>query len=270
MFERLRHRVFQVLEEPASGDYVGRFVQGFLITIICVNVGAMMLASVKDLAAAYAPWFEAIEVFSVIVFSVEYVLRLWAITLRPRFCRPVLGRLRYSVTPLALVDLVAVLPFYLPMLLPVNLLSIRVLRLMRLVRLLKIGRYSESLQTLGWVLRERKGELVAALMTLLVLLVVTASLMFQVEHEAQPEVFSSVFTAMWWSVATLTTVGYGDAYPITPLGKVLGGAIAILGIGLFALPAGILGSGFVERLNQKKQRRLCPHCGKDFDELPAK
>jgi len=270
MLERLRHRIFQVLEEPASGDYVGRFVQGFLITIICVNVGAMMLSTVEGVAKAYAPWFRAIEIFSVIVFSVEYILRLWVITQRPRFCRPILGRLRYCVTPLALVDLAAVLPFYLPMLLPVNLLFIRVLRLMRLVRLLKIGRYSESLQTLGWVLRERKGELVAALMILLVLLVVTSSLMYQVEHETQPQVFSSVFAAMWWSVSTLTTVGYGDAYPITPLGKVLGGAIAIMGIGLFALPAGILGSGFIERLNQKKRRRLCPHCGKDPDEPPAK
>jgi len=270
MLERLRHRVFQVLEEPASSDYVGRFVQGFLITIICVNVAAMMLSTVAGVAEAYAPWFWAIEVFSVIVFSAEYVLRLWVITRRPRFQRPVLGRLRYGVTPLALVDLAAVLPFYLPMLLPMNLLFIRVLRLMRLVRLLKIGRYSESLQTLGWVLRERKGELVAALMILLVLLVVTSSLMYQVEHEKQPEVFSNVFAAMWWSVATLTTVGYGDAYPITPLGKVLGGAIAILGIGLFALPAGILGSGFVERMNRKKGQRLCPHCGRNLDESPAK
>jgi voltage-gated potassium channel len=270
VLERLRHRVYQILEEPSRSDYVGRSAQGFLLTVICVNVVAMMLGSVADLAAAYKSWFDAIEFFSVIVFTVEYVLRLWVITRSPRFHRPILGRLRYAVTPLALVDLVAVLPFYLPMLLPVNLLFIRVLRLMRLMRLLKIGRYSESLQTLGWVLRERKGELAAALMLLLVLLVITSSLMFQVEHDAQPEAFPSVFAAMWWSVSTLTTVGYGDVYPVTALGKFLGGAIAILGIGLFALPAGILGSGFVEKLGQRKRQRLCPHCGKDIDEPAAK
>jgi len=270
MLDRLRHRVYQILEEPSQSDYVGRSVQGFLLTVICVNVGAMMLGSVADLAAAYAFWFDAIEISSVIVFTVEYVLRLWAITRSPRFHRPILGRLRYAVTPLALVDLVAVLPFYLPMLLPVNLLFIRALRVMRLMRLLKIGRYSESLQTLGWVLRERKGELAAALVVLLVLLVVTSSLMFQVEHDTQPEAFPSVFAAMWWSVSTLTTVGYGDVYPVTALGKVLGGAIAILGIGLFALPAGILGSGFVEKLGQRKNQRRCPHCGKNIDEPAAK
>lgn len=269
MLDRLQRRVFQILEEPLPGDSVSRIVQGLLVTIICVNVAAMMLSSVQSLAAAYAPWFWAIEVFSVVVFSVEYILRLWAVTQGSRFGRPVLGRLRYAATPLALVDLVAVLPFYLPMLLPVNLLFIRVLRLLRLARLLKIGRYSESLRTVGWVLSERKGELVAALMVLLVLLVLTSSLMYQVEHEAQPQVFASVFDAMWWAAATLTTVGYGDVYPITPLGKVLGGAVAILGIGLFALPAGILGSGFVERLRRKNGNRLCPHCGKDLDE-PAR
>jgi voltage-gated potassium channel len=270
MFERLRHRVYQILEDPPRSDYVGRSVQGFLLTVICVNVAAMMLGSVADFAAAYVFWFDAIELFSVIVFTVEYVLRLWVITLLPRFHRPILGRLRYTVTPLALVDLAAVLPFYLPMVLPVNLLFIRVLRLMRLMRLLKIGRYSESLQALGWVLRERKGELAAALMVLVVLLVITSSLMFQVEHDAQPEAFPSVFAAMWWSVSTLTTVGYGDVYPVTTLGKVLGGAIAILGIGLFALPAGILGSGFVENLGRRKRQRLCPHCGKNIDEPVAK
>jgi len=268
MIGRFRRRLFQILVDPAPGDGAGRFVQSALVTIILLNVAAMMVQSVAGLAAAYGPWFDAIEVVSVAVFSVEYLLRLWVATESPLYARPVLGRLRYVVTPLALVDLAAVLPFYLPMLLPVNLLFIRVLRLLRLMRLLKIGRYSQSLQTLGWVLRERRGELVASLLVLAVLLVLTSSLMYQVEHDAQPAVFPNVFAAMWWAVSTLTTVGYGDTYPITPFGKLLGGVVAILGIGLFALPAGILGSGFIEKLAHRGDERRCPHCGKDPGEPP--
>jgi voltage-gated potassium channel len=265
MIGRLRHRVFQVLEAPAADDRLGHAAQLGLIALIILNVIAVMIDSVEDLAAAWGRQLRAFEVFSVAVFTVEYLLRLWVVTGHARFQRPVWGRVRYVLTPLALVDLTAILPFYLPMLIPTHLLFIRVLRLLRLMRLLKIGRYSHSLRLLLSVLRDRRGELVATFVILAILVVLASGLMYMVEHDAQPQSFSSMPATMWWAVATVTTIGYGDMYPITPLGKVLAGAIAVLGIGLFALPAGILGSGFVEKYYENRRSRRCPHCGKELE-----
>jgi voltage-gated potassium channel len=266
MYDRLRQRVFQVLEDPTSAGIVSRTVQMFLIVIITLNVVAVILQTVESLGVPYKAWFSRFEVFSVIVFTIEYLLRLWVAPLGPRYAGAILGRIRYAITPLALVDLLAIVPFYLPRLIPLDLRFIRALRLMRLVRFMKIGRYSESVRTVGAVLWERKEQLAAALLVLAVLLILTSSLMFYVEHDAQPQAFSSIPASMWWAVSTLTTVGYGDIYPVTTLGRVLGSVIAVLGIGLFALPAGILGSGFVERLGgQRKAPRKCPHCGKEIE-----
>jgi len=132
-----------------------------------------------------------------------------------------------------------------------------------------MGRYSEALKTFGIVLKRRKEELLMAVFSVLILLVIASSLMYFVENEAQPEAFSSIPVAMWWGVVTLTTVGYGDVYPITAAGKLLGAIMALLGIGMFALPAGILASGFAEEIQRRqKKRRICPHCGKDIDEPP--
>jgi voltage-gated potassium channel len=265
MYDRLRQGVFRVLEDSASAGVVSRIVQAFLILLITLNVVAVILQTVQSMEAGYKALFAGFEEFSVIVFTVEYLLRLWVAPLGPRYAGAVVGRIRYAVTPLSLVDLCAIVPFYLPMLIPLDLRFVRALRLFRLVRFMKIGRYSESMRTVASVLWEKKEQLAAALLVLAVLLILASSLMFYVEHDAQPQAFSSIPAAMWWAVATLTTVGYGDIYPMTTLGRVLGSVIAVLGIGLFALPAGILGSGFVERLGQRKAPRKCPHCGKEIE-----
>ncbi len=227
---------------------------------------AVILETVQSLYREYAFAFTTFEAASVGVFTVEYILRLWSCTTEERFRRPVAGRLRFAATPLAVVDLLAILPFYLPMFLPLDLRFIRAIRLFRLFRLFKLGRYSESLRLLGVVLRARKEELLMTVFTLSILLIVSSSLMYFVENEAQPQVFSSIPEAMWWGIVTLTTVGYGDVYPVTPLGKFLGAVIALLGIGMFALPAGILGSGFIEEIQRKRERRrICPYCGREIE-----
>jgi voltage-gated potassium channel len=147
---------------------------------------------------------------------------------------------------------------------------VRVLRLFRLLRLLKIGRYSESLRTLGGVLKSKKEDLAVSFFALLILLVLISSLLFLFEHDVQPENFPSIPSAMWWGVVTLTTVGYGDVYPVTYAGKILGAFAAVLGIGMFALPAGIVASGFAEALQKRRKvKRFCPHCGEDLDESPV-
>jgi len=257
----------QVLFEIMEGDdrVLARFVDVFLLVLILLNVVVVLLETVPDLNERYGDLFFEFEVLSVVVFTLEYVLRLWVCTQRPEFVGTLRGRLRYAITPLALVDLAAILPFYLPLLFPFDARMLRLIRLVRLLRLLKVIRYSESLRIFTGVYRMKKSELSMVFLVILFLLVFASAVIYHVENEAQPEAFSSIPAAMWWGVATLTTVGYGDIYPITPLGKFFGALIALLGIGLFALPAGILGAGFVGALRRKASSKFyCPHCGEEI------
>ena len=172
---------------------------------------------------------------------------------------------------MAVVDLLAILPFYLPVL-GVDLRFVRALRLFRLFRMLKMARYSSSLQTLVSVLRSRKQQLVIALTFSLIMLLFASSVVYYVEHETQPHKFSSIPHAMWWGVCTLSTVGYGDIHPITPVGKAFGGIIAFIGIGLFALPAGILAGGFAEwaeKHGDEASTVTCPNCGEQISTVDS-
>ncbi len=233
-----------------------------IFVLIVLNVLAVILETVESLFVQYETFFRIFEVFSVIVFSVEYVYRLWTCIEEKRFKNPFLGRIRYSFTFLAIIDLLAILPFYFPMIFPVDLRFIRALRLFRLIRLLKIGRYSKSLITLQHVIKSKKEELLITVFAGGVLLILTSSLMYYIEHTVQPEAFSSIPASLWWGVITLTTVGYGDVYPVTSIGRILAAFMAFIGIGLFALPAGIVASGFTEVI--KKNKNKCPHCGEDI------
>jgi voltage-gated potassium channel len=195
--------------------------------LIVLNVVALMLESDKGIDAAYHPWFVAFEAASLLAFGVEYALRLWACTADPRYARPVVGRLRFALRPLQLIDLLALLPavlFFLPGV--PDLRFVRAVRLLRILRVLKLGRYSDAVALLGRVLSQRRAELAVTGLVLVVLLVVAASALHFAEADAQPEKFGSIPDSLWWAVITLTTIGYGDVYPVTPLGKVFGGLIA--------------------------------------------
>ncbi|MDD4254140.1 MAG: ion transporter [Methanofollis sp.] len=262
----LRDRVYNILESTPAGGIAGSVFGFFIAALILFNVAAVILATDEPLYLAFQPAFDLFEVFSVAVFSVEYLLRLWTAPCNPAF-RGIGGRARFVATPMAVIDLLAVLPFYLPMVLPLDLRVMRMLRILRIFRLLKLYRYSDALKTLGRVLSAEREALIVVGFVLVILLVITSTLMYFVEHDAQPDAFSSIPMAMWWAVATLTTVGYGDVYPITLLGRFLGGCIAILGIGMFALPAGILASAFGDEIrNRHRKKQVCPHCGKCIDE----
>lgn len=171
------------------------------------------------------------------------------------------GRLRWALRPLSLVDLVGIVPFV-ATLGTADLRTLRALRLLRLVLLLKLGRYLAALTALQRVVYAKRAELVMSSALTSVLLMVASSIMYFAEYEAQPDKFSSIPASMWWAVSTLTTVGYGDVYPVTVLGRVAGGCLALLGIGLFALPTAILGSGLVEAVQSARPAAGCPHCGK--------
>jgi len=234
----------------------------FIFTLIILNVLAVILETVNSLSSRYSGYFRTFEVFSVAVFSVEYILRVWYCTSMEKYSRPLTGRLSYMASPLAVVDLLAILPFYLPMFIKLDLRFLRAIRLFRIFRLLKISRYTDSLAVLVRVVKSKKEELFITAFFGIVMIIIASCLMYLTENEAQPGVFSSIPATMWWCIATLTTVGYGDIYPITPLGKTLGSFIAFLGIGLFALPTGILGAGFVEEIRKDEKEITCPYCGK--------
>jgi voltage-gated potassium channel len=266
LLERFRCRTHEILEKASAGDRGSRAFDLFIMALIVLNVVMVIVETVTWIEERYALVLFWAEVGSVVVFSIEYLLRVWSITVDPAYRRPILGRLAFALTALALVDLIAILPFYLPMLVTIDLRFVRAIRLFRLFRLFKMGRYVKSLQLLGAIIREKKEELYIVVFVLVIMLVLTSSMMYYVEHEAQPEAFSSIPASMWWGVVTLTTVGYGDMFPITPLGKLLGVVIAVLGIGMFALPAGILSSGFVEAIEKDRNaHRICPHCGEEID-----
>jgi voltage-gated potassium channel len=265
-YRRLKIRTYEILEKAEPDDTVSRAVDGLIIALILLNLTAIILETVGELHLRYGDWFEAFELFSVALFTVEYLFRLWSCTAAPDYTGPIAGRWRFARTPMAIIDLLAFLPFYLT-LGGLDLRFLRILRIFRIFRVAKLFRYLEALQTLGRVLRAKKEELVVVLLILVVLLLFSSTLIYYAEHEAQPELFSSIPAAMWWGIATLTTVGYGDIYPVTPLGRLLAAFITVLGIGMFALPTGIVGSGFVEEIQKRKGgKRTCPHCGKDSEE----
>lgn len=266
-----RERLWDLLEVRRDGSdrrIVLDWYDILLSTLIVLNIMAVILESVKGISDAYETLFLTFEMFSVALFTMEYIARIWACTADHRYSHPLFGRLKYAGTFMALVDLAAFLPFYIPAVLPVDLRFMRVLRLFRLLRVLKLGRYSTSLALLGRVLKAKAADLFAAIFGLLVILVLASSVMYFVEREAQPALFSSIPAAMWWAVATLTTIGYGDIYPVTELGRFVGSLIAVLGIGVFALPAGILASGFYEARQPSpgaKKSAVCPHCGEPLE-----
>ncbi len=262
-----RESIWKILEVATPGDLPSHIFDVFIVVLISLNVVAVIIGTVESLQSLWGRFLHAFEIFSIVVFTLEYIARVWSCTADPRFSGSIKGRLKFVRQPMAVVDLVAFLPFYLPFV-GLDLRFVRALRLFRLVRLAKAGRYYSSLSLIGDTLRSSKEELILAFVILFVLLIISSAGIYYCENGAQPERFSSIPSAFWWSVVTLTTVGYGDIYPVTPVGKFFASIIAILGIGMFALPTGILGAGFVEEMRKRRSARSarrCPHCGKELN-----
>ena len=236
---------------------VGLVFQLGMSLLIVLNAVAVLLETVEAIRAPYARAFRIFEYFSVMVFTVEYLARVWVANLDQRYPHPIFGRIRYMFTPLALVDFLAILPFFLSL----AGFDLRMLRMLRLLRLLKLTRYSRALSKIGGAIRASKEELILTLIVMGILLLISSTLIYFAEHEAQPEAFSSIPASLWWAVVTLTTIGYGDVYPITVAGKIVAGVSAIIGIGMFALPGGIIASELIAK-TKMKDPASCPHCGK--------
>jgi voltage-gated potassium channel len=246
---------------------LGLIVNWFILILILLSTLAVILESISGISKTFNIHFRVFNTITIVIFSIEYLLRLWSSPVDKKYSGR-FGRIKYALSFMAIVDLLAILPFYLPLIVPIDLRFIRTLRMMRLFRLVKLVRYSNAIQDYIQVINRRKEHLIIIISTILVFLVLISGVMFIVEHEAQPLKFKDIPETMWWAVCTMTTVGYGDIYPITTLGKLLSGIISILGIGLFAIPAGILSSGFVEVLQERRKKNIekCPHCGKRIDD----
>lgn len=246
-----RLRLYLILEAGKKGDHLSQIFDGSMVLLILANVTAFSLATVTEIYDRYGSQLETFNVVSVVIFTVEYFLRIWvSADHKPAAVNgPTKARLRFLISPYMIIDLLAILPFYVALLAPLDL---RVLRVFRLIRFLKLARYSPALSSLWGTLVAERRALLGAFIIMMGLLMLCSSLIYFVEGAAQPEVFGSVPQAMWWGLATLTTVGYGDVVPITALGRLIGGVVMILGLGLFALPIGIIATGWSQEIHRRE------------------
>ena len=241
----------------SKSEFLVRSIIGVLIVLSVIAV----ILDTEPMFDRYHQTFRIIEYTAAIVFTIEYLLKLWCCVELPAYGKDrVLGRLKYSFSFFAIVDLLAIVPFFLVESGLEVFLSFRALMLLRIVRILKFGQYSKSMGLILRVLRLKRKDIAMSLFIVTVLLVISSSIMYFVEHEAQPEAFMSIPRAMWWGVATLLTIGYGDVYPITAAGKICASVISMLGISIVAIPPGIIVSGFIEELH-RKEKHHCQNCG---------
>jgi voltage-gated potassium channel len=253
MYQQLKNLAFAALEgdDSKASTRLYRVTNGIIVSLILLSVVTLTLETVKSLHDPFLPLFIAVELISVFVFTIEYIARIWIAPMHPsgKYDHPVWGRFKYALSPMAIIDLAAILPFYLIFFFPF--VDLRFLRLIRMLRMLKIMRYSPALNLIGQAFRAEKRSWTAAGIVIVVLVFFAATGMWIIEHSAQPDEFSSIPASMWWAVVTLTTVGYGDIVPITPLGKVFGSVITVMGIIMFTLPAAIFASGFLRELKRQ-------------------
>ena len=248
----MRTRIYNILEMTDPQDFLSRAFSLFIVTLISLNVLCIVLESIPELDLLYRTQFFAIEIVSTVIFALEYSLRLWScVESETEKKAPLKSRIKYALSPLAIVDLLAFLPSILQVIFPG--IDLRFLRVLRLLRVFKLTRYFTSFELLLNVLHEERKNLAGIFFVLLVILTLAASALYLVERDMQPDKFGSIPQAMWWAIAALTTVGYGDVYPLSPAGKVLGSLVTIVGIGMVALPSGILASAFSEQMRRKRE-----------------
>jgi voltage-gated potassium channel len=246
----LRRRVYLLLEQGPVGDRMSLWVDRGLVALILTNLLAVVLESVPSLAAQYASAFGVIEVVSLIVFTIEYLLRLWVAAehLPHRHLNPTRARLKYVLSPAGLVDLIAVLPFWLAPLLPADL---RVLQVFRIVRFFKFARYSPAMRSLLDVLYRERRALFGCLVIALGIALVAATLMHLAEGHVQPDRLGTIPDALWWAIVTVGTIGYGDVVPVTALGKLIATGTIFFGLIVVALPVGIIATSFAEQVHRR-------------------
>lgn len=251
MSEEKRRRLFCIIQIGSTGDWPSRLFDFATLTAILTNLFIAVFETF-DASAPYAGIMEALELVTVLFFTVEYALRL---TTADYLYPELPGRraaLRYVTSFSGLIDLLSFLPYYLPVFFPAGVVAFRMFRVVRIFRLFRINAYYDALNVIADVVKSKRDQLLSSVFIILVLMLASSLCMYSLEHEVQPEVFQNAFSGFWWAVSTLLTVGYGDIYPITPVGRLFGIAITFLGVGMVAIPTGILSAGFVEQYTRLK------------------
>lgn len=272
MYGVTKKKVHGLLHPEIVGDkHWDKIINIFIIVLIILNVIAVILETVKPLQEKYSDFFYYFDLVSVIIFTIEYVLRVWSSNHEEKYKHSFWGRLKYMISPGALIDLLAILPFFLHVFFGfgIDLRELRMLRLLRVLRLFRLTAYTQSAQMIANVFRKRARELAIGFVLVFFLIIISSCILYFAEHE-HPENkyrFSSIPATLWWAVVTLTTTGYGDMTPLTTVGKVMAGLIMLTGVAFFAIPAGILSAGFMEefRKNRVKKTHRCPSCGEPIE-----
>lgn len=267
MYHATKKKVHVLLHPELGESKWDKILNGFIIVLIILNVIVVVLETVHTIYEQYQQFFYYFDLISVIIFSIEYVLRVWSCNHDPKYSHNIYGRIRYIFSVDALIDLLAILPFYVHVVVGLDLRVLRILRLLRFLRLFRLTAYMKSAQMIRNVFVKRANELKLSFVLFLFLLLIASCIMYFTEHLAQPKVFSSIPATVWWAIVTLTSVGYGDMVPVTVVGKIMTAIIMLAGVGIFALPAGIITAGFLEEMQKMKDKRIekCPHCGHVID-----
>jgi len=251
--KRQKH-IFEIIEVGNDIDYPSRIYDYVNALSIILNITASIMYTFSEIRAAWGAQLLLVEQVTVAFFLVDYCLRVWtARFLYPEFSE-ITARKKYVFSFMGIVDLLSFLPYYLPIFFPSGAAVFRMVRIVRIFRLFKINAYYDSLNVISEVIAGKRQQLLSSVFIILILMVASSLCMYSLEHEAQPEVFTNAFSGIWWAASTLLTVGYGDIYPITTVGKILGIVITFLGVGMVAIPTGIISAGFVEQYSNIKKR----------------
>lgn len=253
-WDNRKKRVFEIIEVGTDYDFISRAYDYTNACSIILNLLASVLYTYEGIRAEYGFWLILIEELTVGFFAVDYILRIWtAKYLHPKDSElHAIGRYVFSFT--GLVDILSFLPYYLPIFFPTGTVAFRMIRIARIFRLFRINAYYDSLHVITEVINGKRQQLVSSVFIILVLMIASSLCMYSLEHEAQPEIFKNAFSGIWWAASTLLTVGYGDIYPITTLGKIFGIFISFLGVGMVAIPTGIISAGFVDQYSSIKRK----------------
>jgi voltage-gated potassium channel len=250
-----KQRFFQILEGTKLGDKRAAFYESFITGLVLISILTIFLETYENLVARFAGIFALLNLIITLVFTFDYFVRVWTADLKYPKLSASKARRKYIFSPFGIIDALATFPPYLSAFTGVNLAIFRLLRLARLLRLSKLDKINQAIALFKGVFNRKKTELMMTFGVVIILVFLAGLLMYYAEHEAQPDKFANAGNGMWWAVITLTTIGYGDLYPITPIGRMLGSCIALLGIGVIALPTGILSGGLMEELNARKEEK---------------
>ncbi len=255
-WERRRKRLFEIIEVGSYFDKVSKAYDYFSIISIVINLVVSVLYTFDEIKAEFGQIMIVVEQITVAIFAIDYMLRV--LTAKYLYPEDKEGKAikKYVFSFTGIIDLLSFLPYYLPFFFPAGTVAFRMIRIVRILRLFRINAYYDSLSVITEVLTSKKQQLISSVFIILILMLASSLCMYSLEHEAQPDVFSNAFSGIWWATSTLLTVGYGDIYPITTLGKIFGIFISFLGVGMVAIPTGIISAGFVNQYTSIKNKAL--------------